>query len=151
MVGIMNKLYTIGFTQKSAKKFFELLKNNGVQTIIDIRLNNTSQLAGFAKFPDVEFFLEELCTINYIHDIKFAPEEKTLKNYKNKTINWEQYVAEFNNTMKNRHIEEYIQKNYKNYDNICLLCSEPTAEKCHRRLIAEIFQSQYANLQVKHL
>lgn len=147
----MDKLYTIGFTQKSAKTFFESLKNNNIETIIDIRLNNTSQLAGFAKFPDIAFFLNELCAINYIHDTKFAPQKTTLKNYKNKTIDWEQYVAEFDNTMKSRHIEEYIRKNYRNLNNMCLLCSEPTAEKCHRRLIADIFKSQYTHLEIIHL
>lgn len=147
----MNNLYTIGFTQKTAEKFFELLKENNVKTVLDIRLNNTSQLSGFAKFPDLQYFLKKICDIEYIHDTNFSPTESTLKRFKGKEIDWNDYVKEFTQTMNSREIENYIVENYTNYDDICLLCSEPTAEKCHRRLIAEIFQSRYANLEVKHL
>ena len=147
----MNNLYTIGFTQKTAEKFFDLLKESNVKTVLDIRLYNTSQLAGFAKFPDLQYFLKKIYDIEYIHDTNFAPTESTLKRFKNKEIDWDGYVQEFTRTMKSRKIENYIAENYTNYDNICLLCSEPTAEKCHRRLIAEIFQNQYANLKIRHL
>lgn len=147
----MNNLYTIGFTQKTAEKFFDLLKESNVKTVLDIRLYNTSQLAGFAKFPDLQYFLKKIYDIEYIHDTNFAPTESTLKRFKNKEIDWDGYVQEFTRTMNSRKIENYIAENYTNYDNICLLCSEPTAEKCHRRLIAEIFQNQYANLKIRHL
>ncbi len=147
----MNNLYTIGFTQKTAEKFFDLLKESNVKTVLDIRLNNTSQLAGFAKFPDLQYFLKQLYDIEYIHDTNFAPTESTLKRFKNKEIDWDGYVQEFTHTMNLRKIENHIAENYTNYDNICLLCSEPTAEKCHRRLIAEIFQNQYVNLKIRHL
>ncbi len=147
----MNNLYTIGFTQKTAEKFFDLLKESNVKTVLDIRLNNTSQLAGFAKFPDLQYFLKKIYDIEYIHDTNFAPTESTLKRFKNKEIDWDGYVQEFTHTMNSRKIENYIAENYTNYDNICLLCSEPTAEKCHRRLIAEIFQNHYSNLKIRHL
>lgn len=147
----MNNLYTIGFTQKTAEKFFDLLKESNVKTVLDIRLNNTSQLAGFAKFPDLQYFLKKIYDIEYIHDTNFAPTESTLKRFKNKEIDWDGYVQEFAHTMNSRKIENYIAENYTNYDNICLLCSEPTAEKCHRRLIAEIFQNHYSNLKIRHL
>ena len=147
----MNNLYTIGFTHKTAEKFFKLLKENDVKTVLDIRLNNTSQLAGFAKFPDIQYFLEKIYDVKYIHDTKFSPTESTLKRFKSKEIDWNDYVKEFAQTMNTREIEKYILENYTDYDNICLLCSEPTAEKCHRRLIADIFKNQYANLEIKHL
>lgn len=147
----MNNLCTIGFTQKTAEKFFDLLKESNVKTVLDIRLNNTSQLAGFAKFPDLQYFLKKIYDIEYIHDTNFAPTESTLKRFKNKEIDWDGYVQEFTHTMNSRKIENYIAENYTNYDNICLLCSEPTAEKCHRRLIAEIFQNHYSNLKIRHL
>ena len=97
------------------------------------------------------YFLKKIYDIEYIHDTNFAPTESTLKRFKNKEIDWDGYVQEFTRTMNSRKIENYIAENYTNYDNICLLCSEPTAEKCHRTLIAEIFQNQYANLKIRHL
>ena len=75
MMKVTNNIYTIGFTHKTAEDFFTILKKSGTSTLIDVRLNNTSQLAGFSKYPDIRFFLEQICNIKYIHDIKFAPEE----------------------------------------------------------------------------
>ena len=147
----MNKLYTIGFTQKSAEVFFELLKKNNIETVIDIRLNNTSQLAGFAKFPDIQYFLNEICGIKYIHDKKFSPTEETLKRYKNKKIDWKKYTEEFNQTMKMRTIDKYIEETYSNYDNICLLCSEVSHENCHRSIISEKFKEQFNSISIINL
>lgn len=137
----MNIIFTIGFTKKTAQVFFELLKNNKVNTVLDVRLNNTSQLAGFSKYPDIEFFLNEICNINYISDAKFAPTEQILKDYKKKKISWDNYVLEFNKVMDSRKIDEYIEIKYKNYayDNICLLCSEEKHINCHRSLVARHF------------
>lgn len=149
---ILNKIYTIGFTKKNAEEFFTLLQKNKVQLLVDVRLNNSSQLAGFSKFPDIEFFLKKICGIEYKHEILFAPEENTLKRYKKKEIDWDQYVLEFNETMKKRNIREYIAKAYKNVsDDICLLCSEPTPEQCHRRLIAEIFSEVFPEIKIIHI
>lgn len=78
----MDKIYTIGFTQKDANYFFETLKPNDIGLVLDIRLNNSSQLSGFSKYPDIKYFLKKLCTIDYIHDTKFSPTESTLKRYK---------------------------------------------------------------------
>ena len=144
----MNNLYTVGFTQKTAERFFSLLIQNGIDLLLDIRLNNTSQLAGFSKYPDIEFFLSKICNIEYKHDILLSPTENTLSRYKKKIITWEIYVEEFNSTMNSRNINEYIKKTYKNNDNICLLCSEPTAEFCHRRLIAERFKRVFNGLNI---
>lgn len=148
----MNNICTIGFTKKNAEDFFDLLQKNDVKLLIDVRLNNTSQLAGFSKFPDIKFFLDKICNIEYRHEVIFAPEESTLKRYKSKEIDWEQYVAEFNETMKKREIRNYILEKYSNISGkICLLCSEPTPEKCHRRLIAEIFSQVFSDIKIIHL
>lgn len=145
------KVYTIGFTQKSAKKFFDLLRANNIKTVVDIRLNNTSQLAAFAKGEDLKFFLTEFCNIDYIHDTTFAPTEELLKNYKNKKVSWLDYENEFGRIMQQRNIKSYIVKNYSNKESICLLCSEALPNQCHRRLVAEIFEKTLDNVQIIHL
>jgi len=93
------RLFTIGFTKKTAKRFFELLKNNHIKKVVDIRLNNASQLAGFSKGEDLKFFLNEFCNIKYLHDIDLAPNKKILDDYKNKKISWQQYDLLFNNLL----------------------------------------------------
>ena len=137
----MDKIFTIGFTKKNAQVFFELLKKNKVNIILDIRLNNTSQLAGFSKFPDIKYFLEEICAIDYISDVRFAPTEQILKDYKAKRISWDDYVLQFNELMSLRKINQYIKAKYGNgvYENICLLCSEEKPINCHRSLVAKNF------------
>ena len=138
-------IYTIGFTKKTAEKFFETIKDAKIDVVIDIRLNNTSQLASFAKFPDIQYFLKQLSNCGYIHDLKFAPGESTLKDYKSKKINWSGYVEQFEQTMQSRKIYEYIQKKYLNYKdkNICLLCSEANHIECHRSLVSEYFKKVF--------
>lgn len=145
------KVFTIGFTQKNARKFFSLLRDNNVKTVVDIRLNNTSQLAAFAKGEDLKFFLTEFCNIDYIHDTTFAPTEVLLKDYKNKKVSWLDYEKEFDRIMEKRNIESYIAKNYADKDSICLLCSEALPNQCHRRLVAEIFKDTLEEVQIIHL
>ena len=145
------KLYTIGFTQKNARTFFNLLRDNNVKTVVDIRLNNTSQLAAFAKGEDLKFFLTEFCQIEYVHDITFAPTETLLKDYKNKKISWFEYEKDFSRIMEGRNIKNYIINNYSNKDSICLLCSEVLPNQCHRRLVAEIFGEVFEDVQIIHL
>lgn len=146
------KIYTIGFTKKTAQKFFELLKRSNIDTVVDVRLNNTSQLAAFAKFPDIEYFLREICNTKYIHDSEFAPTEELLKDYKKNVLSWGLYEEVFADIMNSRKIEDYIANQYKSLENknICLLCSEDVAEKCHRRLVAQYFARLF-NTSVKHL
>lgn len=148
----MNQIYTIGFTKKSAETFFDLLKKNNIEVLMDVRLNNTSQLAGFSKYPDIEYFLRNICSTNYIHDIMFSPEEWILKDYKNKIITWEQYVSFFQELMEKREIENYIKSKYEVLSNkrICLLCSEEKPDFCHRALVAEYF-SKVFGMYVKNL
>ncbi len=147
----MDNLFTIGFTKKTAKEFFEILKQNGVETLLDIRLNNTSQLAGFSKYPDIKYFLGQICNIKYIHDVLFAPLEETLDSYKKKKITWQGYVNQFNETMNNRQINDYINLKYLEKKNLCLLCSEEKADKCHRSLVAEHFTSLKKDFKIIHL
>ena len=145
----MIKLYTIGFTGKSAEKFFDLLKKAEVKKIIDTRINNVSQLSGFAKGTDLKFFAKEIGNISYEHDIDFAPTKDLLANYRNKKITWQEYEKEYLNLLDLRKIKSKveIQKLHKN----CLLCSEHTAEKCHRRLLAEYLQQSLNDVEIIHL
>lgn len=140
-------IYTIGFTKSSAEHFFSRLIKSNIEVVLDVRINNTSQLAGFSKYPDIEYFLKSIANIQYMHDIKFAPTESILKDYKNKDISWNDYEKRFALLMDERNIEEYIKKNYDIAlkKNVCLLCSEDKANKCHRRLIAECFNKAFGN------
>lgn len=148
---MMNKLYTIGFTKKKAEEFFNLIKQNDIKMILDIRLNNTSQLASFTKYPDISFFLKVICDIDYIHDINLAPTQIILNEYKKNIIDWNGYEKEFIEIMKKRNIYDYIKLNYNYVDGICLLCSEPKSDKCHRRLIANIFKEVFDDLKIINL
>ena len=126
-------LYTIGFTQKTAEQFFNLVKINNIKKVIDTRLNNVSQLSGFAKKNDLKYFLSELCCCEYIHIPDLAPTKEILKPYQEKKINWQQYEDKFLNLMSQRNIEKYINEDY--FDNVCLLCSEHQPHFCHRILV----------------
>ena len=147
----MIKVCTIGFTKKTAKQFFSILTKNNIDAVVDIRLNNSSQLAGFSKYPDIEFFLEKICNTGYKHDLHFAPKDSTLTKYKKKQISWDEYEKEFAQTMLERKIIEYIKANYSSEGSICLLCSEPTPENCHRRLVAKYFKEIFHEVQILHL
>ncbi len=148
---IIGEIYTIGYTKKSAETFFELLKKYNIDIVIDIRLNNTSQLAGFTKYPDIIYLLHEIDDISYTHDKMFAPDKNTLLKYKKKEIDWIQYVGEFSNTMNERNIKEYIKQNYKLNKKLCLLCSEATAMNCHRSLVADEFKKVFKRIEIVHL
>ncbi len=143
------KLYTIGFTKKNAKTFFSKLRNAGVTMLIDIRLNNVSQLAGFTKRDDLVFFLKELCNCDYKHMPDFAPTKEILDAYKKKQIDWNEYVRRFSKLIRDRKIENKTAAEELN--NACLLCSEPTPEHCHRRLVSEYLRDQFGDIEIKHL
>lgn len=145
----MIKLYTIGFTGKSAEKFFGLLKNSNVKKIIDTRINNVSQLAGFAKGFDLKFFAREIGNISYEHDIDLAPTKELLSKYRDKKISWKEYELEYLNLLDLRKIAQKtdIEKLHEN----CLLCSEHTPEKCHRRLLAEYLKHVKREIEIIHL
>lgn len=145
------KLYTIGFTKKSAKDFFEIIKHNNIQLLIDIRLNNKSQLAGFTKGNDLKYFLDVICKCDYTHEMCFAPTKEILDSYKKKTIDWNNYTSSYVALMKKRSaVKLFLNKFYK-YEKVCLLCSEPVPDKCHRRLLAELIQEADSEIVVSHL
>lgn len=145
----MIKLYTIGFTKKSAKQFFELLKKNRVKKIIDIRINNSSQLAGFAKGADLEYFAKEIANIGYSHLTDFAPTKELLSDYQNKKIDWIGYQKIFRQLIEKRNINK--KYNIKEFDNACFLCSEKLPTQCHRRLLVEYFKEKKSDIQIIHL
>ena len=147
----MRKIFTIGFTRKTAEEFFETLKDNGVTKIIDVRLNNTSQLLGFTKSYDLEYLLREIMGAEYFHDRKFVPTEKIFACYKKNIIGWDDYELEFAELMKYRDIDTYIADNYSDAENICLLCSEVSPEYCHRRLVAEKIRDVLGDVEIVHL
>lgn len=130
-------IYTIGFTKKSAEEFFELLKSNDIQSLIDVRLNNKSQLAGFAKGRDLDYFLREICDIRYYHELNFAPENELLKKWQKGELNWDKYTEWYVGLLEKRKAENIFKVRYSDKGNVCLLCTEPTTETCHRRLLAE--------------
>jgi uncharacterized protein (DUF488 family) len=143
------RLYTIGFTKKSAEEFFTALKKAKVKRLIDIRRNNVSQLAGFTKRDDLAYFLMTICGIEYLHRPDLAPTQDLLDRYKKKSIDWETYEREFRELTKQRRIETDLD--VETLDHACLLCSEPTAERCHRRLVAEHLRDKVGNIAICHL
>jgi len=142
-------IYTIGFAGKSAGEFFTKLGAAGVKRVIDVRLNNVSQLAGFTKKRDIEYFLQEIVKIEYIHRPEFAPTKDILDAYKKKEIDWGEYESQFRQIITERHIEKFVTR--EEINNACLLCSESKPEKCHRRLVAEYFQKQWSHVIIHHL
>jgi len=143
------KLFTIGFTKKSAEEFFTRLQKAGVRRVIDIRLNNTSQIAGFAKANDLQYFLKAITGLDYIHISDFAPTQEILDNLKKKKGSWTEYEKKFCDLMINRRIINTATELLRDGD--CLLCSEHTPEHCHRRLVAEHIQKHIADVEVVHL
>lgn len=142
-------LHTIGFTQKSLRRFAELLQDAGVDAIIDIRLRNTGQLAGYAKRDDLAYVLE-LLGIGYEHRPELAPTTEILNTYR-KDKDWARYVRHFRPLIADRSIETVATDVLSRYRNPCLLCSEATPEQCHRRLVAEYWQKHIPGLEIVHL
>lgn len=143
-------IYTMGFTQKSAEQFFRKISENGIDLLVDIRLNNKSQLAGFAKGADLSYFLKEICGCGYSHEVAFAPTKDLLDRYKKGKTSWEQYVEEYNRLIETRKMTEKFESKYSGYKNILLLCSEPTPMQCHRRLLAEAVCKE-KGYELKHI
>ncbi|NEP80650.1 MAG: DUF488 domain-containing protein [Okeania sp. SIO3B3] len=143
------EIFTIGFTQKTAQEFFENLTESKVKCVIDTRVNNVSQLAGFAKKKDLEYFLKVICNIKYIHILDLAPTKELLDDYKKKRITWDAYEQKFNNLISEREIEKKVSPQL--LDGGCLLCSEAKPHYCHRRLVAEYLNKQWGNIKVCHL
>ncbi len=143
------KLSTIGFTKKSARRFFDLLRQSGTKRIVDVRLNNGSQLAGFAKKNDLEYFLDALCGMEYVHLPTLAPTKEMLDDYKKRKGDWKTYEDRFIALMRERRIEETIPQEI--IADGCLLCSEDKPHHCHRRLVAEYLKQHWGNVEIGHL
>lgn len=133
-------LFTIGFTQKSAETFFTLLQKNQTRKVIDVRLNNRSQLAGFSKGRDLQYFLKTIADIDYEHRPELAPTKEILNRYKKENGSWSEYEHSFLQLLNQRDLKTLF--NIDDLDHCCLLCSEPTADRCHRRLVAEEISRQ---------
>ena len=143
------KLYTIGFTKTSAERFFTRLQKAGVKKLVDVRLNNVSQLAGFAKRDDLRYFLKSLCCIDYVYRPELAPTKDMLDAYKKQRGSWEDYEKRFLDLIASRRIEETIPPD--SLDGACLLCSEDKPHHCHRRLVAEYLKDKWGDVQVLDL
>lgn len=143
------KLFTIGFTKKSAEAFFTSLKNAGVKRLVDVRLNNVSQLAGFTKKDDLRFFTKAICNIDYLHAPSLAPTKDLLDSYKKHKGDWSVYERQFLDLMRLRHVEKTVSRDM--LDGGCLLCSEKTPNHCHRRLVAEYLKEYWSDLEIEHL
>ena len=143
------KLATIGFTRKSARRFFALLRESGARRVVDVRLNTASQLAGFAKKDDLAWFLDEICGMGYVHLPALAPTRDLLDDYRKRRIDWRSYESRFLDLMRARRIEETIGKD--DLDGGCLLCSEDQPHHCHRRLVAEYLNDRWGGVEIEHL
>ena len=143
------RLFTIGFTKKPAEAFFTKLKRSGAKRVVDVRLNNVSQLAGFAKRNDLEFFLREICHMDYVHLPELAPTQDILDEYKKDRGDWAVYKQRFLELMRKRQIEKRVEPNL--VADGCLLCSEDRPDYCHRRLVAEYLKSHWGEVEVTHI
>ena len=144
------EIYSIGFTQKSAREFFSALKAHGIERLLDVRLNNTSQLAAFAKQADLAYFLHEICDAAYEHEPLLAPTQDILDAYKKQKGNWEDYSEAYLSLIRYRKVESVLSKNSFERKTV-LLCSEATAEHCHRRLALEYLHMQWKGVDIHHL
>lgn len=144
------EIYSIGFTHKGAKEFFEILKANGIERLLDVRLSNTSQLAGFTKQADLEYFLREICGAIYEHEPLLAPSEELFRAYRKEGGSWEALAAGYLKLLKTRKIESKLDKaSFKK--KTVLLCSEATPDQCHRRLALEYLQKHWGGISIHHL
>jgi len=145
----MIQLFTIGFTQKSAEAFFNLLLESGVKTIIDIRRNNKSQLAGFAKGTDLAYLARAIGDIGYVHHLDMAPSQELLQDWRKKRIDWPAFEQRYQQEIEAAGIAQ--QADLRELHGGCLLCSEHEPDLCHRRLLAEHLQSKFSGIKITHL
>jgi uncharacterized protein (DUF488 family) len=143
------RIFTIGFTKKSAEAFFSELRKSGAKQLADVRLNNVSQLAGFAKKNDLQYFLREICGMDYVHLPVLAPTQEMLDRYKKHRGEWSAYEREFLDLMRRREIERTVPKEV--VSEACLLCSEDKPHHCHRRLVAEYLREHWGDVEIVHL
>jgi uncharacterized protein (DUF488 family) len=145
------KIYTIGYTKKSAEEFFGLLERHGIERVVDVRLKNTSQLAGFTKRDDLAYFLQRVLRVEYCHLDFLAPTPDLLKAYRESGEDWDLYAREFSELLEERDVLNRLERDSFSEKQCCLLCSEPDADHCHRRLVAEHLQQAWSDVEVVHL
>lgn len=143
------QVFTIGFSQKSAEHFFETLRGASVRRVIDVRLNNTSQLAGFAKKDDLKYFLQSLLGIECVHLPELAPTQQILDAFKKQKCPWADYERDFLSLLRSRRVEHALAR--ETFHQACLLCSEHEPRHCHRRLVAEYLKKHWGNMEITHL
>lgn len=143
------KIFTIGFTKKTAVQFFSLLDRPDLKSVVDIRLNNNSQLAGFTKTSDLRFFLRKVIDKDYTYIPELAPTNDMLKKFRESNTNWSDYERDFLALMKERQVEATLPMSI--LDGGCLLCSEATPEQCHRNLVANYLAEHWPNVEICHL
>jgi len=143
------KIFTIGFTKKSAEVFFTRLKKSGVKRLVDIRLNNVSQLAGFTKKDDLRYFTKAICGIDYIHLAELAPTQEIIDAVRKQQIEWSEWEKRFLELMRSRQVDKKVSRELM--DGSCLLCSEEKPEHCHRRLVAEYLREKWGDVEIEHI
>lgn len=143
------KIFTIGFTKKTAEEFFETLRASGAKRLVDVRLNNVSQLAGFAKRKDLIYFLGKICGMEYVHLPALAPTKDILDEYKKRKGDWQVYEQGFLGLMRERGVEQTVSRDV--LADGCLLCSEEKPQHCHRRLVAEYLKEHWGDVDISHL
>ena len=146
---VASTLFTIGFTKKSAEEFFTRLSDAGVKRVIDVRLNNVSQLAGFAKKDDLAYFLKTICQCGYRHEPRLAPTKEILDGYRKKKMSWEDYEKRFLELLERRNAWQLFSA--EELEDACLLCSEADPENCHRRLVAKCLVQHFDGWLIHHL
>jgi uncharacterized protein (DUF488 family) len=144
------EIFTIGFTKKTAREFFEAIKRSGAKRLVDVRLNNRSQLAGFTKQQDLEYFLAEICGAGYVHLPELAPTKEILRAYQQGDMPWEVYVPAYRALLDERRVADTLDRRLFGVP-VVLLCSEPEAERCHRRLAAEYLAEHWGEVTIVHL
>ena len=146
---MMTRIFTIGCAGKNAREFFTILKQAGIRKVIDVRLYNTSQLAGFTKRQDIEYFLQAIVGAEYIHLPIMAPTKQLLSDYKKGLISWREYETQFKKVITQRQVEKHLVP--QDMGMSCFLCSEAKADNCHRRLVAEYLAEHWQNISIYHL
>jgi len=143
-------IYTIGFTQRTAEDFFETLKRTGVTRLIDARLNNISQLAGYSKKDDLRYFLQRICGADYHHELTLAPTKEMLDAYRGGNVDWADYEPQFRALLKERKVERKLARALFEGKPV-LLCSEFKPEHCHRKIVAEYLAKAWGGIAIVHL
>ena len=145
------KIYTMGYTKKSAEEFFGALEKHDIERVLDVRLKNTSQLAGFTKRDDLEYFLQRVLGADYFHMDFLAPTPELLKSYRESGEDWDLYERQFRELLEERDVLSRLEREFFSERQCCLLCSEPDADHCHRRLVAEHLREAWSDVEVVHL